>query len=416
MRNKLTALVVGLGLLLTTAVYAVDTKFSALTSLVASGIASGDLLVWLDVSDTTHGAGGTAKTMTEAEHNILVGKPRGSVEWSGDISPAQLAANQNDYAPTNCATNTVIRVSADQPRNITGLSCSNADGMVRVIVNVGTNSDSVVILKNADAGSLAANRFDLDHDVVLAHDDTVALLYDATDSRWKQLALDPRFDQDRRRMPFYETDFMAATGTPPVGGAYPWAGTLISSGTQSKTAATANHPGILRCTSSATANSGCRWMTDVVSYLFGGGERAEFIFNITTLTNGTFRFGFLDTTTSADAVDGGYIEVLSTGAATCKTSNNSTRTTSATIATLSTGTWYHGKVSVDATAANVTCEIFDDTGNSLGSQTNSANIPTAAGREFGHGFLATNSGTAATALLDMDYMAMWWERALVRGR
>lgn len=346
------------------------------------------------------------------DKRVLLGNP----PLVGVISPAQLTTNQNDWAPTGCSTAAFIRFSADQPRNITGLACSNAVGMVRVLQNVGTGNDSVVVLKNADTGSTAANRFDFDHDVTLAPKDTIVIWYDGLDSRWKQFALDPRFDQDRRRMPLFETDYLGAVGAATLEAHLPWDWAAISTGTQANVAGTPNHPGIVSCTSSTTANSGCKVKTNETSFLFGGGERTEFIASITTLTNGTFRFGWHDATTSTDAVDGAYIEVPATGAAVCKTSNNSTRTTSATIATLSTATWYHLRISVDATAANVTCEIFDGNGNSLGSQTNSANIPTAAGREFGHGWIATNSGTTATALLNMDYQALWWERALVRGR
>ncbi len=217
-------------------------------------------------------------------------------------------------------------------------------------------------------------------------------------------------DRDRRK-PMYSTDFLdranVATGAP-------WLSAAVSSGTTSAQAGAASHPGRVRITSSTTANSGFRYQTDANAILIAGGEATEFVFNIQTLTNGTFRLGFLDSTTSTDAVDGVYLEIPSTGAAVCKTSNNSTRTTSATVATLTTATWYRAKISVNSAATSATCEIFNDSGTSLGTQTNSANIPTAAGRETAHGAIATNSGTVATALIDLDYMALFWEKVLTR--
>jgi hypothetical protein len=41
---------------------------------------------------------------------------------SGDISPAQITANQNDYNPTSLSTSSVLRLNTDASRNITGLA------------------------------------------------------------------------------------------------------------------------------------------------------------------------------------------------------------------------------------------------------------------------------------------------------
>lgn len=96
---------------------------------------------------------------------------------------------------------------------------------------------------------------------------------------------------DSRRMPFYETDFLGATTlATALDSAYPWDPIAVSSGTAANTlAATAHHPGILRCVSSTTANSGCRIQTHANSILLAGYEKTDAILNITTLTNGTLR-------------------------------------------------------------------------------------------------------------------------------
>jgi hypothetical protein len=46
----------------------------------------------------------------------------------------------------------------------------------------------------------------------------------------------------------------------------------------------------------------------------------------------------------------------------------------------------------------------------------STNIPTAAGRELGEGFVGTNSGTTAYALARLDYLSVEIRRALVGRR
>lgn len=48
-------------------VWGADTMWSALSALTGANVASGDKIPLLDVSDTTHGAGGTAKTITASE-------------------------------------------------------------------------------------------------------------------------------------------------------------------------------------------------------------------------------------------------------------------------------------------------------------------------------------------------------------
>jgi hypothetical protein len=207
--------------------------------------------------------------------------------------------------------------------------------------------------------------------------------------------------KESKQVVVFETDFYS-TGTAQND---QYVGTAISTGTVAVSVnVSGDHPGVIRCSSSATANSGYRWMTDPASLLLTGSEQFELIFNITTLTNLTGRIGFLDSTTSADAVDGVYIEILATGVATLKTASNSTRTTSATIATLTAGTWYKAVVMTSPTGNIAIGEIFSATGASLGKQANTTNIPTGAGRYTGTGCIFTNSGTVATALVDLDYM------------
>jgi hypothetical protein len=104
---------------------------------------------------------------------------------AGDISPAQITANQNDYNPSDLATSSLLRIASDASRQLTGLQ-GGADGRIIGIINAGANN---ILLKNEDAASSAANRFALGGaDLLLTANEGVALWYDATSSRWRLLA------------------------------------------------------------------------------------------------------------------------------------------------------------------------------------------------------------------------------------
>ena len=102
---------------------------------------------------------------------------------TGDISPATITADQNDYNPAGLSAASVLRLSSDAVRNVTGLA-GGADGRLLVIANVGTSN---IVLKNQSASSSAANRFLLNADLVLAANAAVTLIYDSTSTRWRLL-------------------------------------------------------------------------------------------------------------------------------------------------------------------------------------------------------------------------------------
>ena len=108
----------------------------------------------------------------------------GSVALTGDISPSQITANQNDYNPTGLSNASTLRLSTDASRDITGLS-GGADGRVILIHNVGSNN---IVLKDESSSSSAANRFALNADITIGADQGCVLQYDSTSSRWRSLA------------------------------------------------------------------------------------------------------------------------------------------------------------------------------------------------------------------------------------
>jgi hypothetical protein len=100
---------------------------------------------------------------------------------AGDISPAQITADQNDYNPAGLPAAGILRLSSDASRNVTGLQ-GGADGRVIAIVNVGSNP---IVLKDQSAASTATNRFLFGADLTLAANGAVLLWYDASSSRWR---------------------------------------------------------------------------------------------------------------------------------------------------------------------------------------------------------------------------------------
>lgn len=122
----------------------------------------------------------TNKTLTSP---VITGATLGAstLGITGKITPSQITADQNDYAPTGLSTAAVIRISSDAARNITGLS-AGADGDIKIVENVGSFS---ITLKDESASSSAANRFALTSDQILSADSVVILKYDGTAARWR---------------------------------------------------------------------------------------------------------------------------------------------------------------------------------------------------------------------------------------
>lgn len=113
---------------------------------------------------------------------------QGTLKLSSFVTATQITAAQNNYTATDgsntCTTKTSLRLSSDASRNVTGLSCSQAEGDIRVIHNIGAQA---IVLTNQDAGSLAANRFLFGGDMTLAADTSVTIRYDGVASRWRAI-------------------------------------------------------------------------------------------------------------------------------------------------------------------------------------------------------------------------------------
>ena len=96
-------------------------------------------------------------------------------------TPAELTLDTNDWSLGTVQS--VVRASSDASRNVTGIVAIS--DMVLRIINVGTNP---IVIKDQDAGSMAANRFAIGADVTLTADRSVIVWYDTSTSRWRLFA------------------------------------------------------------------------------------------------------------------------------------------------------------------------------------------------------------------------------------
>jgi len=125
---------------------------------------------------------GTTKIGFEADiadsHNIFYGL------LSRNTSPAQITANQNNYA---LADGTSFRISTDASRDITGI-VAIGDGHMIILQNVGSFN---FVIKDQDGNSAGANQFLLSTgaDITIVPKGSITLLYDGTTQKWRDIAV-----------------------------------------------------------------------------------------------------------------------------------------------------------------------------------------------------------------------------------
>lgn len=109
--------------------------------------------------------------------------PRG-LALTGVVAPAQITADQDDYAPAGLAAASVLQISTDAPRGISGLA-GGSEGCCLIIINVGSQP---VTLLNESSLSSASNRFSLNDSLVISAKQAAMLRYDGTAARWQAIA------------------------------------------------------------------------------------------------------------------------------------------------------------------------------------------------------------------------------------
>lgn len=212
----------------------------------------------------------------------------------------------------------------------------------------------------------------------------------------------------------YDSDFIEQNGI--VYGSPPWIWSdLAAGGAFSSIAGTPDHPGIIRASSAAINATGACIYLYASAFLIAGGEETTIIFSPQT-ANAQIesRFGFLDVFTNAAPTDGVWMNLLNT-TITGKTRSNSAETSTGTTGTIAAGTWYRGEIKVNDDATLVNYYLYDClTQALLWSDTVATNIPTAVGREVGHGAVSYRTNNIAAVLMYYDYLSLVCKRPLTR--
>lgn len=202
-----------------------------------------------------------------------------------------------------------------------------------------------------------------------------------------------------------ETRFPNSTSPSP-----PFIGAAIGSGTINNGATVVAqqdgywHNGVL-VSSSATANSGYRWQEAHSAIRFGSKTNKHIsVIRPVQLTNVLGRYGFHDTTSSAQPADGAWIE---TNGATLvgKTRANATESVTTSSFTLALNTAYLLDVEVNAAGTLATFRVLDAiTAAVLWEDSLSSGLSTLATRSTNAGCVVTHSGTTAAGLVILYLM------------
>lgn len=354
------------------------------------GGASGDV----QYNDGAGGFGGEAAFNYTAASNLLVAPTvRVSEEFSitGDTSPAQLTADQNDYAGCG-TTSSVCRLSVDTTaRDITGIT-GGIDGRVLTLVNI-TNPGYIYLIDEFyNTSSTAANRLNLGgFNCILSANDTATLLYDSTSSRWRIIGGTASCGWNhylgKRHIIDYQPCYSAATGTD----------TNLFDQTASGTGAAMNVPLAVvggACYMTLTLGTTTTGRASATTSLTGGyyfsGGYTTFVTAVITgaaLSDGTddyiYYVGSLDSV-SAEPTDGCFLKYndgVNSGRWQGVCTNNSTPSTCDTGVTVATSTAYSLGIRVNKAGTSVTFFV-----NRTNTCTVTTNIPVTSARAFAWGY------------------------------
>jgi hypothetical protein len=177
----------------------------------------------------------------------------------------------------------------------------------------------------------------------------------------------------------------------------PYYGYAINSGTAANdtTGVDVNDPYRALISSSSSSDSGYKFQTSANSYWLAGGELSESGVYITKTNNIVIRWGFLDSLSATEPVDGVYFE-LENGNLYGKTASNNSRTsTSSVYVPVEDSTIIvRGLVELNSDATLATFTIYTNSVQAW-QDTVAANIPTGSGRVTGSGAFGIHTGTGA---------------------
>jgi hypothetical protein len=205
------------------------------------------------------------------------------------------------------------------------------------------------------------------------------------------------------------TDFMNSSTS--AGVQFPYTITLVNTGAVNSSILTNGvNPGINRFRSSATPNSGVYLLPigtviGTGTYYYQPNTQVDYIFRTPATIVGTgiiVRFGMVQTASSTVDFDyGTYIEI-NENSLYGKTADNSVRSQTSTTYTLSTDTWYHGRVKY-VSSSLIEYSLYNMGGTLLWSDTLTTNIPSST--RINPIILTLSSGSTAIDLIINDYFS-----------
>jgi hypothetical protein len=369
-----------------------DATPSLTASLSATGTPSSTTYLRGDNTwATIAGGGDVSKVGTPVNNQMAVWTGDGTLEGTSDFTYDGTSLNLITGKNFQIAGGTVLSDSAGT-LTLSGIDALDAttestiEGAIDTLANLTSIQGRTVTL--TDDGE----------DKIFGWDDSAGAYENLTTTEVRAIVNPPLTLWD-----FWTEQWIGTTNTSVGSG--PFVGAAISSGTNTTaptngTGYTGIAGGGVFIRSSATANSGFRYQTTVLSQTWFGTIAQKFRFYYQprgAFANVTVRAGFLDTTTSADATDGVYFELDGSGNANGKTANNTTRSTTGTAYAMTINTQYVFDIEVNSAGTEARYRIYaGNTETAVYDQTLSTNIPTTSARGTGTGFVGTQSVAAAT--------------------
>lgn len=198
----------------------------------------------------------------------------------------------------------------------------------------------------------------------------------------------------------------------------PWASGALNAGTTTVGSGD-DHPGFCtvrtRFDGDAT-NSGYYWVAANNKISVGGLEQMDFVFKtLGDLTGARWRLGFQDSITIAAPTDGIYFEMSADTVIRGVCRAGGVQDVTGTTYTLSTTTWYRGRIIVNAVMDAVEFKIYSAAGAELWSQIVLNHIPTGSAQAVGFGVVAwLNFDSNLETIISVDLADLICARGLTR--
>ena len=273
-----------------------------------------------------------------------------------------------------------------------------------VMVNQGSGQWGWAALDSTYVAPGALSPTDIAADGAAPND---ALTYNGT--KWDPVA----WEDSWRLRPYYFCDFTAPLTTGYLAIPFWYGGAINSGSLVSNRPPTPNHPGVVSQRAGLGADSGYYLLCATGAFEMGGGECFEASLNVETTANTTVYLGLHDATTASAPVDGAYIRIVGT-TLDGQTAGASFVTTTGTSYTITIATFYRLRIVTNAAASRVDFYLWNDAGTLLWTNFNTTNLPSGSGQTFGSGCTAHNAAGGSAYLVQIDYFAQWWGRALTR--